>query len=74
MKIVFQKSDRRELKPHQSKMVQCQGALRTLLCFAGFGLSFYALHVEHMKSSDVKYKALCDISEHMSCSKVFNSK
>ncbi|XP_031557315.1 vitamin K epoxide reductase complex subunit 1-like [Actinia tenebrosa] len=47
---------------------------RVILCLTGIGLSVYALHVELSKTQDDNYKALCDISEHMSCSKVFASK
>jgi vitamin-K-epoxide reductase (warfarin-sensitive) len=33
----------------------------------------YALHVETRRAADPEYRALCDISESMSCSRVFNS-
>uniref|UniRef100_A0A1B6EAE4 vitamin-K-epoxide reductase (warfarin-sensitive) n=1 Tax=Clastoptera arizonana TaxID=38151 RepID=A0A1B6EAE4_9HEMI len=39
----------------------------------GIILSIYAYIVEISKEHDEKYIALCDISEHMSCSKVFTS-
>ncbi|KXJ29143.1 vitamin K epoxide reductase complex subunit 1 [Exaiptasia diaphana] len=48
--------------------------LRVLLCITGLGLSIYALHVETSKVKNKDFKALCDINEHMSCSKVFASK
>ena len=48
--------------------------LRLLFCFAGVTLSIYALHVELSKAHDSEYKAMCDISEHVSCSRVFASK
>ena len=55
-------------------MVNCLGVFRFLACFVGISLSAYALHVELSKEHNKDYKALCDISEHMSCSKVFSSK
>ena len=44
-----------------------------LMCFFGMGLSYYAYVVETTKEHDENYFAMCDISEHMSCSKVFMS-
>ena len=44
-----------------------------LMCFFGMGLSYYAYVVETTKEHDANYVAMCDISEHMSCSKVFMS-
>lgn len=55
-------------------MVECVDVSRFLLCVVGITLSAYALHVEFSKMHNKDYKALCDISEHMSCSKVFTSK
>ena len=55
-------------------MVDCLKLSRFLICVVGIALSVYALHVEVSKSHNKEYKALCDISEHMSCSKVFSSK
>jgi len=55
-------------------MVECIGVSRFLLCVIGITLSAYALHVKFSKMHNKDYKALCDISEHMSCSKVFTSK
>lgn len=40
----------------------------------GLILAGYALFVEHKKAQDDSYTAMCDIDEHMSCSKVFTSK
>lgn len=40
----------------------------------GVLLSIYAYHVETSIHSDPTFKALCDISEKMSCSKVFSSR
>lgn len=39
----------------------------------GLLLSYYAFYVETSKEHDDSYKAMCDISDHMSCSKVFTS-
>ena len=43
-------------------------------CIVGLVLSGYALFVEHQKEKDDSYTAMCDINEHVSCSKVFTSK
>ncbi|KAF4529393.1 hypothetical protein B566_EDAN003484 [Ephemera danica] len=40
----------------------------------GLVLCWYAFVVEMTKELDEKYEALCDISEHMSCSRVFMSR
>ncbi|PIK42708.1 hypothetical protein BSL78_20432 [Apostichopus japonicus] len=45
-----------------------------LLCIIGIVLSLYAFHVETKKETDQEYTALCDISDRISCSKVFTSK
>lgn len=42
--------------------------------FIGFVLALYAFIVETSKESDPSYTAMCDINEHMSCSRVFTSK
>eukprot|EP00164_Ancoracysta_twista_P004597 GFYU01006208.1.p1 GENE.GFYU01006208.1~~GFYU01006208.1.p1 ORF type:complete len:169 (-),score=41.24 GFYU01006208.1:176-631(-) len=44
------------------------------MCAMGMVLSAYALYVEIKLSQDKNFVALCDISEWMSCSKVFSSK
>ncbi|XP_046965817.1 vitamin K epoxide reductase complex subunit 1-like protein 1 [Vanessa cardui] len=43
-------------------------------CLLGILLSTYALYVEMAAEMKPGYKALCDISEHASCSKVLTSK
>jgi len=43
------------------------------MCFFGMGLSYYSYVVEMAKEHDDKYVAMCDINEHMSCSKAFMS-
>ncbi|KAJ9579478.1 hypothetical protein L9F63_024415 [Diploptera punctata] len=45
----------------------------TVVCLIGLILSYYAYVVETNKEHDEKYEAMCDISEHMSCSKAFMS-
>jgi Vitamin K epoxide reductase family. len=45
----------------------------TVVCLIGFALSYYAYVVETHKEHDESYEAMCDISEHMSCSKAFTS-
>lgn len=42
-------------------------------CVIGLGLSYYAYVVETKKEQDDSYEAMCDISEHVSCTKVFMS-
>jgi vitamin-K-epoxide reductase (warfarin-sensitive) len=45
----------------------------TTVSFIGLALSLYAIYVEIKKTSDDSFDAICDISETMSCSKVFLS-
>ncbi len=45
-----------------------------LFCIGGVAISYYAIHIEHMKSEDVSYKAACDLDEKIACSKVVTSK
>ncbi|XP_029167012.1 vitamin K epoxide reductase complex subunit 1-like protein 1 isoform X2 [Nylanderia fulva] len=40
-------------------------------CLIGLGLSYYTYVVETKKEQDDSYKAMCDISENISCTKVF---
>ncbi|PVD31178.1 hypothetical protein C0Q70_06590 [Pomacea canaliculata] len=47
---------------------------RLLLSLAGLLVSVYSLHVEVQKEKNPKYRAACDFSERMSCSKVLTSK
>lgn len=47
---------------------------RLLVCLLGILLSIYAFHVEREKARDASYKALCDVSSSISCSKVFSSR
>lgn len=55
-------------------MADCNTMCRASLAIIGFMLCVYTLHVEISSIHDVNYKALCDINEHISCTKVFNSK
>ncbi|TRY74178.1 hypothetical protein DNTS_004348, partial [Danionella cerebrum] len=48
--------------------------LRLLLCSLGLVLSVYALHVELSRENDPAYRAMCDIGQSVSCSKVFTSR
>lgn len=43
------------------------------LCLLGLGLSIYSYIVELEIEQDENYKAMCDINEHMSCTKAFKS-
>ncbi|KAK2820322.1 hypothetical protein Q5P01_023281 [Channa striata] len=47
---------------------------RTFLCVFGLVLSVYALHVELSKERNPDYRAMCDLAESVSCSKVFTSR
>ncbi|CAL9699059.1 unnamed protein product [Knipowitschia caucasica] len=47
---------------------------RILLCVLGFILSIYALHVELSKENNPEYRAMCDLGQYVSCSKVFTSR
>ncbi|XP_074519705.1 vitamin K epoxide reductase complex subunit 1 [Halichoeres trimaculatus] len=47
---------------------------RIFLCVFGLCLSVYALHVELSKESNPEYRAMCDLGESVSCSKVFTSR
>ncbi|XP_072127560.1 vitamin K epoxide reductase complex subunit 1-like protein 1 [Mobula birostris] len=49
-------------------------AVRWLVCGLGLVLSLYAYHVETSKERDAAYRAMCDISDSISCSKVFTSR
>ncbi|EZA49048.1 hypothetical protein DMN91_009537 [Ooceraea biroi] len=42
-------------------------------CMIGIALSYYAYVVETRKEQDDSYEAMCDISENISCTKVFMS-
>ncbi|KAJ8245862.1 hypothetical protein GJAV_G00261110 [Gymnothorax javanicus] len=44
------------------------------LCIFGLALSVYALHVEVSRERDPEYRAMCDLAESVSCSKVFTSR
>lgn len=42
-------------------------------CIVGFAVSYYAYSIEVAKENDNLYEAMCDISEHVSCTKAFFS-
>lgn len=48
--------------------------VRFLVCLLGIMLSLYAFHVERENAKDSNYRALCDLSNSISCSKVFTSR
>ncbi|KAM4829255.1 vitamin K epoxide reductase complex subunit 1 isoform 3-T3 [Thomomys bottae] len=50
------------------------GRVRLALCFAGFLLSVYSLHVKAARARDRDYRALCDVGTAISCSRVFASR
>ena len=45
-----------------------------ILCTIGISLALYAYYVETSKESNHEFKAMCDISDSISCSKVFTSR
>ncbi|KAJ7984487.1 hypothetical protein DPEC_G00355330 [Dallia pectoralis] len=47
---------------------------RLFLCIFGLFLSFYALHIEILRDRDPEYRAMCDLGDYVSCSKVFTSR
>lgn len=47
---------------------------RIFLCVFGLVLSVYALHVELSRERNPDYRAMCDLGESVSCSKVFSSR
>ncbi|TWW81337.1 vitamin K epoxide reductase complex subunit 1 [Takifugu flavidus] len=48
--------------------------VRIFLCVFGLVLSVYALHVELSRERNPDYRAMCDLGESVSCSKVFSSR
>ncbi|KAK7163914.1 vitamin K epoxide reductase complex subunit 1-like protein 1 [Siphateles boraxobius] len=48
--------------------------VRLLVCLSGILISLYAFHVEREKTRDASYRAMCDLSSSISCSKVFTSR
>ena len=58
----------------KKKMADINAFFRFVTCVLGIVVSLYALHVEVSKFEDKDFKAMCDISEAVSCSKVFTSK
>ncbi|CAH1973704.1 unnamed protein product [Acanthoscelides obtectus] len=59
------------LQPHLS--VGKINSLLIFFCLIGLGLSIYTYVVELQLEHDARYKPMCDISPHMSCSKAFTS-
>lgn len=45
----------------------------TLLHLIGLGVSIYAYIIELAIEKDENYQPMCDISEHVSCTKAFKS-
>ena len=53
--------------------VRCMNIAISAAVILGFAVSFYAYKVERMTEDDPSYEAVCDISEHVSCTKAFSS-
>lgn len=49
-------------------------SILTFTCLCGLGLSIYSYTVELQLENDPNYSPMCDINQHMSCSKAFTSK
>ncbi|UJR25880.1 hypothetical protein I4U23_007230 [Adineta vaga] len=54
--------------------IVCLSTDVTMLCLVGISLSLYAFYVETRVTKDRSYRAACDISERMSCSRVLTSR
>ncbi len=48
-------------------------SLIIFICIIGFLLSLYSFYVEKKLEKNKKYKAVCDISDHMSCTQAAKS-
>ncbi|XP_030629525.1 vitamin K epoxide reductase complex subunit 1 [Chanos chanos] len=57
-----------------AKIPKWEARARLLLCVFGLVLSVYALHVELSRERNPEYRAMCDLGESVSCSKVFTSR
>lgn len=60
-------------KTEKSRLLQSYNKSIAVTCAVGMLLSAYAYYVEVSAESDHDYNAMCDISEHISCTKVFTS-
>ncbi|XP_047232276.1 vitamin K epoxide reductase complex subunit 1 [Girardinichthys multiradiatus] len=56
------------------EMPRWERKVRIILALLGLVLSAYALHVELSRERDPDYRAMCDLGESVSCSKVFTSR
>lgn len=55
------------------RSIQKLNAAITTTCILGLATSYYAYYVEVATEENDSYEAMCDISEHISCTKVFSS-
>lgn len=53
--------------------IEALNAKIVLFSVVGLGLSVYALIVESKIETDANYEAMCDINDHISCTKAFSS-
>ncbi|KAG0410693.1 hypothetical protein HPB47_012177 [Ixodes persulcatus] len=60
--------------PSTSTTLKRIRTVNAVLCVLGILISCYAYRVETRKEHDRSYQAMCDINQHMSCSKVFTSR
>ena len=59
------------IKQILKKLVEMRLTRLSKVSMIGLALSLYAIYVEMKKNENSDFNALCDISETMSCSKVF---
>ena len=53
---------------------RCIYWIHLVLCLLGILVSVFAFYVEKTKETNADYRAVCDISETVSCSAVFASR
>lgn len=66
-------SDKTKLDKKNKFSLWAYNQLLVFFCLVGLGLSLYAYAVEITTEGNSNYKPYCDISPHMSCTKVFGS-
>ncbi|KOC66114.1 Vitamin K epoxide reductase complex subunit 1-like protein 1 [Habropoda laboriosa] len=59
--------------PSTKGSVQKLNTAIVIRCILGLAVSCYAYYVELATEEDDSYEAMCDISEHISCTKAFSS-
>lgn len=62
------------LKCEDHLKMTCYSFVIFIVSLLALGLSIYTVHVDYEAYNDEHYRALCDINEKISCTKVFTSK